>query len=119
MVQTAEAYLQTMSAFIVLEGLSEAPFEPLDSASEKFLTLKVALLLVLTLLKPVADLQALSVDPSCLHFAPELVKVILHPRPDYISKVQFLTVHSAVLLSFFPCCLNRWTQHMQNHKEIT
>ncbi len=36
---------------VVLEGLVTAPFEPLESASERILTLKVALLLALTSLK--------------------------------------------------------------------
>ncbi len=40
---------------VVLEGLVTAPFEPLKSASEQILTLKVTLLLVLTSLKRVGD----------------------------------------------------------------
>ncbi len=42
---------------VVLEGLVTAPFEPLDSASERILTLKVVLLLALTSLKRVGDLH--------------------------------------------------------------
>ncbi len=38
---------------VVLEGLVTAPFEPLESASERILTLKVVLLLALTSLKRV------------------------------------------------------------------
>lgn len=45
---------------VVLEGLSLAPLEPLDSVSEKFLTLKLAFLLVIKSLQRVGDLQALS-----------------------------------------------------------
>ncbi len=41
---------------VVLEGLVTAPFEPLESASERILTLKVVLLLALTSLKRVGDL---------------------------------------------------------------
>ncbi len=44
---------------VVLEGLVTAPFEPLESASDRILTLKVVLLLALTSLKRVGDLQAL------------------------------------------------------------
>ncbi len=40
---------------VVLEGLVMAPFEPLESASERILTLKVVLLLALTSLKRVGD----------------------------------------------------------------
>ncbi len=41
---------------VVLECLVAAPFEPLESASERILTLKVTLLLALTSLKRVGDL---------------------------------------------------------------
>ncbi len=40
---------------VFLEGLVMAPFEPLESASERILTLKVTLLLALTSLKRVGD----------------------------------------------------------------
>ncbi len=61
--------------------------KPLESASERILTLKVALLLALTSLKRVGDLQAFSVSETCMDFAPGLVKVTLRPRPGYIPKV--------------------------------
>ncbi len=51
---------------VVLEGLVAAPFEPLESAPEWILTLKVTLLLALTSLKRVGDLQALSVSEMCM-----------------------------------------------------
>lgn len=54
---------------VALEGLPQAPFEPLDSISEKFLALKMAFLLAITSLKRVGDLQALSVASPCLKFA--------------------------------------------------
>ncbi len=86
---------------VVLEGLVTAPFEPLESASERILTLKVALLLALTSLKRVGDLQAFSVSETCMDFALGLVKVTLRPRPCYIPKVlstsfrsQVVTLHS-------------------------
>ncbi len=72
---------------VVLEGLVTAPFEPLESASDRILTLKVVLLLALTSLKRVGDLQAFSVSETCMDFAPGLVKVTLRPRPGYIPKV--------------------------------
>lgn len=80
---------------VVLEGLSVAPFEPLESASEKFLTLKVVFLLAIV--KRVGDLQALSVSSSCLEFAPGGVKTTLHPRPNYVPKMLSSVSHSVVL----------------------
>ncbi len=81
-----------------------APFEPLESAPERILTLKVTLLLALTSLKRVGDLQALSVSEMCMDFAPGLVKVTLRPRPGYIPKVLSTSFHSQLvtLHSFHP-----------------
>ncbi len=89
---------------VVLEGLVAAPFEPLESAPERILTLKVTLLLPLTSLKRVGDLQALSVSEMCMDFPPCLVKVILRPRPGYIPKVLSTSFRSQVvtLHSFHP-----------------
>ncbi len=89
---------------VVLEGLVTAPFEPLESASDRILTLKVVLLLALTSLKRVEDLQAFSVSETCMDFAPGLVKVTLRPRPGYIPKVLSTSFRSQVvtLHSFHP-----------------
>ncbi len=89
---------------VVLESLVTAHFEPLESASERILTLKVALLLALTSLKRVGDLQAFSVSETCMDFAPGLVKVTLRPRPGYIPKVLSTSFRSQVvtLHSFHP-----------------
>ncbi len=75
---------------VIIEGLMVVPFEPLESAPERFLTLKVSLLLALTSLKRVGDLQALSVSEMCMDFALGLVKVTLWPRPGYVPKVSAL-----------------------------
>ncbi len=89
---------------VVLECLMAAPFEPLESAPERILTLKVTLLLALTSLKRVGDMQALSVSEMCMVFAPDLVKVTLLPRPGYVPKVLSTSFHSQVvkLHSFHP-----------------
>ncbi len=63
----------------VLKGLVGTPFEPLETAPVKLLTRKRFFLMAITSLKRIGDLQALSVSPSCLDFAPGLVKAILHP----------------------------------------
>ncbi len=58
----ARTRVPTWDLTIVLQGLSLAPFEPL----EEFLTLKALFLLAISSLKRIGDLQALSVVPSCL-----------------------------------------------------
>lgn len=87
---------------IVLEGLSTAPFEPLESVSDKFLTLKTVFLLAISSLKRVGDLQALSVSPTCLEFAPGMVKAFLYPKPGYIPKVLTNVPRPIVLQAFCP-----------------
>ncbi|KAI2646655.1 Tyrosine recombinase slr0733 [Labeo rohita] len=65
---------------VTLQGLREAPFEPLASVELKHLSLK-------TSIKRVGDLQAFSVDEACLEFGPGDSHVILRPRPGYVPKV--------------------------------
>ncbi len=62
---------------------------------------EVTLLLALSSLKRVGDLQALSVSEICMDFVPDLVKVTLRLRPGYVPKVlsapfrsQVVTLHS-------------------------
>ncbi len=89
---------------VVLEGLVTAPFEPLESASDRILTLKVVLLLALTSLKRVGDLQAFSVSETCMDFAPGLVKVTLRPRTGLHSQglvhvIQISSGHASLFPS--------------------
>ncbi len=72
---------------IVLAGLQRGPFEPLDSVELKFPSLKTALLIALTSIKRVGDLQAFSVSEECLVFGPVYSHVVLRPRPGYVPKV--------------------------------
>ncbi len=60
--------------YVALKGLLGPPFEPLESAPMRILTLKVTLLLALASFKRVGNLQDLSVSESCTEFAPGLVK---------------------------------------------
>ncbi len=85
---------------IVLQGLSLAPFEPLEEVPAKFLTLKALFLLAISSLKRIEDLQALSVAPSCLEFSPGMVKAFLHPRTDYVPKVPTNVARSITLKAF-------------------
>ncbi len=68
----------------------------------KFLTLKALFLLAISSLKRIGDLQALSVAPSCLEFAPGMVKAFLHPKPGYIPKVPANVARSIMLQAFCP-----------------
>ncbi|XP_032363907.1 uncharacterized protein LOC116677742 [Etheostoma spectabile] len=72
---------------VVLDALSHHPFEPMEAVGMKFVSLKTALLLALTTAKRVSDLQALSVQQTCLQFAPGLSRVCLRPNPAFVPKV--------------------------------
>ncbi|KAL0146695.1 hypothetical protein M9458_058035 [Cirrhinus mrigala] len=72
---------------VVLQGLQQDPFEPLQSVKLDALSFKTALLTALTSIKRVGDLQALSVNSSCLEFGPAYSHVVLRPRPGYVPKV--------------------------------
>ncbi|KAI2646122.1 G1/S-specific cyclin-E1 [Labeo rohita] len=62
---------------VVLQGLQQDPFEPFQSVELNALSLKIALLTVLTSVKRV-DLQALFINSSCSESS---------PRPRYMPKV--------------------------------
>ncbi len=64
---------------VVLEALRRPHFEPIKEISDRLLTLKTVFLLAISSLKRVGDLQALSVAPSYLDFAPGLAKAFLYP----------------------------------------
>ncbi len=81
---------------IVLAGLQRGPFEPLDSVELKFLSLKTALLTVLTSIKRVGDLQAFSVSEECLVFGPVNTHVQLS-WPGYVPKVPTTPFHDQVV----------------------
>lgn len=71
---------------VVLDGLCKPPFEPLESADLKFLTLKTVLLVALTTTKRVSDIQALSVSQECLRFSADGETVWLKPNSDFVAK---------------------------------
>ncbi|KAI2647902.1 Transposon Ty3-G Gag-Pol polyprotein [Labeo rohita] len=87
---------------LVLEALCGPPFEPIEEISDRHLTIKTVLLIAITSLKRVGDLQALSVAPSFLDFAPGLAKAFLHPRSGYIPKVPSSAPRPVVLQAFCP-----------------
>ncbi len=71
----------------MLDALTGLPFEPIQSASLRALSLKTALLLVLASVKRVGDLQALSIDDSCIESGPGDCRLTLKPRKGYVPKV--------------------------------
>ncbi len=85
----AHTRVPTWDLAIVLQGHSLAPFEPLEEVPAKFLTLKALFLLAISSLKRIGDLQALSVAPSYLEFAPSMVKAFIHPRHFLSLPVSF------------------------------
>ncbi len=88
---------------VAFEGLMGAQFEPLKSAPDSILTLKVILLMALTSLKRVGDLQALSINEMWMDLTPGLVKVTLRPWPGYVPKVLSTSFSSQVVtLHYFP-----------------
>ncbi len=72
---------------VVFQALQRDPFEHLQSVEFSALSMKTALLTVLTSVKRVGDLHALSVNESCLEFRPAGSHVVLRPRPGYVPKL--------------------------------
>ncbi len=85
---------------VVLNALCRPPFEPIEEVSVRHLTLKTVLLLAISSLKRVRDLQALSVAPTHLDFAPGMAKVFLYPQAGYVPKVPSVTPQPVVLQAF-------------------
>ncbi len=85
---------------VVLEALCKPPFEPIEQVSERLLTLKTVLLLAISSLKRVGDLQALSV--ASIDFTPGLAKVFLYPRVGYVPKVPSSVPRPVILQAFCP-----------------
>ncbi len=87
---------------VVLNALRRPPFEPIEEISDRHLTMKTVLLLAISSLKRVGDLQALSVAPTYLDFAPRMAKVFLYHRAGYVPKVPSVTPQPVVLQAFSP-----------------
>lgn len=73
---------------LVLNGLCEAPFEPLETCDIKWLSYKTAFLLAITSAKRVCEIHALSVSPQCMRWGPEDSSVTLWPNPAFLPKVM-------------------------------
>lgn len=71
---------------VVLNALTKAPFEPLETVDLKFLTLKTTLLVALTTAKRSSDIHALSVNESCMRFSGNGSRVTIKPNPSFLPK---------------------------------
>ncbi|XP_073683991.1 uncharacterized protein [Garra rufa] len=89
---------------VVLNALSRAPFEPIDSSDLKLLSLKTALLLALSTAKRISELHALSVHNSCMQFAMDCSRVSLKTNPAFVPKVSdsALACNQVDLIAFHP-----------------
>ncbi len=65
-------------------------------------TLKTVFLLAISSLKTFGDLQALSVAPTHLDFAPGMAKAFLYPRARYVPKVPYVRPQPVVWQAFSP-----------------
>ncbi|XP_051988692.1 uncharacterized protein LOC127648137 [Xyrauchen texanus] len=86
---------------MVLDAMSQQPFEPLGSISLKNLSFKTALLLALASAKRVSDMHALSVHPSCTKFSLSGDKVFLRPNPAFMPKCFLAFTCEVIELSAF------------------
>lgn len=81
----SRSLVQLWDLLLVLDVLSNHPFEPLETVGLKIILFKTALLLASSTAKRVNDLQ---VYPSCLYLAPGQTKVCLQPNPTFVPKVM-------------------------------
>ena len=87
---------------VVLEGLCKPPFEPLESADIKALSLKTVLLVALTTTKRVSDIQALSTDKDCMRFSSDGKTVWLKPNLKFVTKNLRVPELPVKLVAFHP-----------------
>ena len=87
---------------VVLDGLLKHPFEPLESADIKILSLKTVLLIALTTAKRVSDIHALSVDHDCMQFSDDGRSVRLKPNLQFRTKTLRIPEVPLKLTAFHP-----------------
>ncbi len=79
---------------LVLTALQRAPFEQLDSAELRTLSIKTVFLTALASIKRVGDLHAFSVNDACLEFG-YVPKVPTTPFRDQVVNLQVLPLEEA------------------------
>ncbi|KAG8573401.1 hypothetical protein GDO81_012391 [Engystomops pustulosus] len=85
---------------LVLDALSRPPFEPLDSANIKNLTLKTTLLVAVTTARRLGEIQAISIKEPYMRVLSD--RIILTLDPGFIPKVtsRFHRAQEITLPSF-------------------
>ncbi len=87
---------------LVLQSLTEAPFEPLAQADLRSLSWKTVFLLAISSARRVGELHALSVSDDCLRWKTDYSGVSLWPNPAFLPKIlNPSTVNQAVELAAF------------------
>lgn len=71
---------------LVLEGLCSPPFEPLDGAQLRWVSVKAAFLLAISSAKRIGELHALSVAGNCIRWNSDGSGVTLWPNPSFLPK---------------------------------
>ncbi len=87
---------------LVLDFHCSPPFEPLQAADLRWMSLKAVFVLALASAKRVSELHALSVSELCMRWLPDDSGVVLRPNPSFLPKVllpQFIN-QSISLASF-------------------
>ncbi|XP_060538353.1 uncharacterized protein LOC132709245 [Pantherophis guttatus] len=92
----------TWDLTLVLQDLTSAPFEPICTASLRFLTLKMAFLLAITSARRVSEIAAFSIRSDLCVFYQD--RVVLRLDPAFIPKINtpFHRVQDIVLPNFCP-----------------
>ena len=86
----------------VLRTLCLPPFEPLEEASDRHLSIKTAFLVAVCTGFRVSDLEGLSVQDECLILQEDLSQVVLRPNPAFIGKSGPSAQIQPVTLAAFP-----------------
>ncbi len=71
----------------VLDFLCSPPFEPLQAADLRWMSLKAVFVMALASAKRVSELHALSVSELCMRWLPDDSGVVLRPNPSFLPKV--------------------------------
>ena len=82
---------------LVLKVLQFSPFEPLHSASFKFLSYKCCFLIALATGRRRSEIHALSISESCLRFAADKSSVTLLTDPSFLAKNQLPDKGSGII----------------------